>query len=88
MVPLGQGNGWDTRVRVAVESRRDKEGPLLFMTQGKYYESNKVNTKLQAKVNELQDMCQHMLWQATHNAAVTELQCRRAIGNSGGGSTL
>ena len=37
MVPLGQGNGQDTRVRVAVESRRDKEGPLFFMTLGEVY---------------------------------------------------
>ena len=35
VVPLGQANGRDTRVRVAVESRRAKEGPLFFMRQGK-----------------------------------------------------
>ena len=35
VAPLGQVNGRDTRVRVAVESRRDKEGPRFFMTQGK-----------------------------------------------------
>ena len=34
MVPLGQGNGRDTRVRVAVESRRDKEDRSFFMTRG------------------------------------------------------
>ena len=33
-------------------------------------------------------VCQHTLWQATHDAAVTELQRRRAIGDSGGGSAL
>ena len=73
-----------------------------------YYECNKANTELQAKVNELQEMvdrpsadgpaaehrtqdckvCQHTLWQATHDAPVTELQCRSAIGNSGGSSAL
>ena len=35
-VPLCQVNGRDTRVRVAVESHRAKEGPLFFMTRGKY----------------------------------------------------
>ena len=38
VVPLGQANGRDTRVRVAVESRRAKEGPLFFMRRGKYFE--------------------------------------------------
>ena len=33
-------------------------------------------------------MCQHTLWQATHDAAVTELQHRRAIGDSSSGSAL
>ena len=73
-----------------------------------YYECNKANAELQAKVSKLQEMvnclsadghtakhrtqdckvCQHTPWQATHDAAVTELQRRRAIGDSGGGSTL
>ena len=35
VVPLGQVNGWDTRVCVAVKSCRAKEGPLFFMRQGK-----------------------------------------------------
>ena len=35
VVPLGQGNGRDTRVRVAVESHRDKEGRSFFMRRGK-----------------------------------------------------
>ncbi len=35
VVPLGQVNGWDTRVRVAVESRRAKEGPSFFMRRRK-----------------------------------------------------
>ena len=35
VVPLGQVNGRDTRVRVAVESRRAKEGPSFFMRRGK-----------------------------------------------------
>ena len=39
VVLLGQGNGRDTRVRVAVESHRDKEGRSFFMGRGKYYES-------------------------------------------------
>ena len=33
-------------------------------------------------------VCQHTLWQATHDVAVAELQHRRAIGNSGSGSAL
>ena len=36
VVPLGQANCRDTRVRVVVENHRAKEVPLFFMGRGKY----------------------------------------------------